>query len=128
MLNKYYGRPVPPAHGFAGRDTGPGARHPTLQRGPVAGIRTAHPAVDGIPVDQTILIVCAAVYVAAMAAAFLLSLPLLIGFGLLLLLSGTASLVLVLLRAVTVGVRRSASVLARTPAGDRRGQDTEPVR
>jgi hypothetical protein len=68
-------------------------------------------------VDQTTLIAYAAGYLAAIFGAFLLYLPILIGFGLLLLLTGAVSLAVLLVRAVTVGLYRYVARLFRTPTG-----------
>jgi NADH:ubiquinone oxidoreductase subunit 5 (subunit L)/multisubunit Na+/H+ antiporter MnhA subunit len=68
-------------------------------------------------VDQTTIIAYAAGYVAAIFGAFLLYLPLLIGIGLLLLLAGTVTLVVLFLKAVTVGLYGLVAGLSRTPTG-----------
>ncbi|CAI3804436.1 hypothetical protein [Pseudarthrobacter sp. MM222] len=65
--------------------------------------------------DQTTFIAYAAGYIAAVFGVFLLYLPLLIGIGLLLLLAGSVSLVLLLLKAVTVGLYRFLARELRTP-------------
>lgn len=67
--------------------------------------------------DQTTIIEYAAGYVAAIFGAFLLYLPLLIGIGLLLLLAGTVTLIVLLVKAVTVGLYRSLAGLAKPPVG-----------
>jgi len=68
-------------------------------------------------VDQATFIAYAAGYLAAIFGAFLLYLPLLVGFGLLLLLTGTVSLAVLLVRAATVGLYRYVARLFRTPTG-----------
>ena len=67
--------------------------------------------------DQTTLIAYAAGYVAAIFGAFLLYLPLLIGIGLLMLLAGTVTLVVLFLKAVTLGLYGLVAGLSRTSTG-----------
>jgi hypothetical protein len=68
-------------------------------------------------VDQTTIIAYAVGYVAAIFGIFLLYLPILIGLGLLLLLAGAVSLVVLLLKAVTVGLYWYLARLFKTPTG-----------
>ncbi|MCU1554584.1 MAG: hypothetical protein JWM13_2070 [Arthrobacter sp.] len=65
--------------------------------------------------DQTTIIAYAVGYIAAIFGIFLLYLPILIGVGLLLLLAGTVTLVVLLLKAVTVGLYRFLAREFRTP-------------
>ncbi|MDQ0819344.1 hypothetical protein QFZ79_001639 [Arthrobacter sp. V4I6] len=67
--------------------------------------------------DHATIIAYAAGYIAVIFGAFLLYLPILIGFGLLLLLVGTVKLVILLLKVVTVGLYRSLVRLFRTSTG-----------
>jgi hypothetical protein len=68
-------------------------------------------------VDQTTIIEYAAGYVAAIFGVFLLYLPLLLGIGLLLLLAGTVTLVVLLLKAVMAGLYRFLARPSSTPPG-----------
>jgi hypothetical protein len=77
----------------------------------------AYPVVDGIAVDQATIIAYAAGYVAAVFGAFLLYLPILICIGLLLLVAGTVTLVVFLIKALTVGLYRFLARELRTPTG-----------
>jgi hypothetical protein len=101
--------------GVSGGESGPAIHHPTLQGDQQQASGAAHPAVDGIPVDQVTIIAYAAGYIAAVFGAFLLYLPLLIVIGLLLLLAGTVTLVVLLLKAMTVGLYRVLARELRTP-------------
>jgi hypothetical protein len=65
--------------------------------------------------DQATIISYAVGYVAAVFFALLIYLPLLVGIGLLLLLAGTVSLLVVILRAMTVGLYRFLAGELRTP-------------
>jgi hypothetical protein len=58
------------------------------------------------PMDQATVLMYAAGYVAAVVAAFLIYLPLLLGVVLMLAVTGVMSLVVVLVKAVTVGLFR----------------------
>ena len=77
----------------------------------------AHPADDGITVDQATIIAYATGYVAAVFGVLLLYLPILICIGLLLLVAGTVTLVVFLIKALTVGLYRFLARELRTPTG-----------
>jgi hypothetical protein len=70
---------------------------------------------NGSPMDQATLVGYAFGYVVTLVAIFLLCLPLIFGFVLLMLLAGAVRLVLLLATALTVGLTR----LIRSPAGSR---------
>ena len=65
--------------------------------------------------DQATIITYAAGYIAAVFFALLLYLPLLIGIGLLLILAGAVSLVVLILKALTVDLYRFLARQLRTP-------------
>jgi hypothetical protein len=65
--------------------------------------------------DQTTIIAYAGGYIAAVVGAFLLYLPLLLGIGLLLLLAGTVTLMVLVIKALTVGLYRFLARELRTP-------------
>jgi hypothetical protein len=65
--------------------------------------------------DQTTIIAFAGGYIAAVVGAFLLYLPLIIGIGLLLLLAGTVTLAVLVIKACTVGLYRFLAREIRTP-------------
>ena len=65
--------------------------------------------------DQATLITYAGGYIAAVIGAFLLYLPLLIGIGLLLVLAGTVTLMVFLVKVLTVGLYRFLARELRTP-------------
>jgi hypothetical protein len=65
--------------------------------------------------DQATIMTYAAGYLAAIFGVFLIYLPLLIGIGLLLALTGVASLVVVLVKLMTVGLYRFLVRELRTP-------------
>jgi hypothetical protein len=67
--------------------------------------------------DQATLVTYAGGYIAAVFGAFLLYLPLLIGIVLLLLLVGAATLTVLLIKALTVGLYRFLARELRTPTG-----------
>lgn len=71
--------------------------------------------------DQTTIIAYALGYLAAIFGIFLLYLPLLISFGLLLLLASSVSLVVLLLKAVTLGLYHYLARLFRTLSGHLHG-------
>jgi hypothetical protein len=68
-------------------------------------------------VDQATIIGYALGYIAATIAVFLMFLPILISFALLLLLASSVQLVILLLKAMTVGVFRSLVRMFRSLAG-----------
>jgi Flp pilus assembly protein TadB len=103
--------------GVSSSESGRKFHHPTLQRGKAAGTGASHPAVDGITVDQSTIIAYAVGYIAAMFGVILLYLPLLVSAGLLLLLVGTITLVVFLLKMMTVGLYRFLAQEFRTPTG-----------
>jgi hypothetical protein len=65
--------------------------------------------------DQTTIIAYAGGYIAAVVGAFILYLPLIIGVGLLLLLVGTVTLAVLVIKALTVGLYRFLAREIRTP-------------
>jgi hypothetical protein len=65
--------------------------------------------------DNATIIAYAGGYIAAVVGAFLLYLPLLIGIGLLLLLAGTVTVVVLLIKGMTVGLYRFLAREIRTP-------------
>ncbi|WP_211881617.1 hypothetical protein [Pseudarthrobacter albicanus] len=67
--------------------------------------------------DQATIIGYAVGYVAAIVAVFLLFLPIIISFGLLMLLAGAVRFVILILKAMTVGFYRSLVRLFRAFAG-----------
>ena len=73
-----------------------------------------HPiAMNGSPMDQATILGYALGYIATLVAVFIFCLPLIIGFGLLMLLAGAVRLILLLATALTVGLAR----LFRSPTG-----------
>jgi hypothetical protein len=65
--------------------------------------------------DQATLITYAGGYIAAVIGAFLLYLPLLVGIGLLLVLAGTVTLVVLVVKVLTLGLYQFLAHELRTP-------------
>lgn len=94
-----------------------GATSPELQREPAAGSRAASLAVDGIPVDQATVTYYALGYIASVLVIFLLFLPFILGFFLLLVLAGAMQIAAFLLKTVILGTCRNLAGLSRNAAG-----------
>lgn len=79
--------------------------------------RADHLAVDGIPVDQAALTNYALVYIASVIVVFLLFLPFILGYFLLLLVAAAVQFAALLGKVVILGTRRALAGLSRNGAG-----------